>query len=125
MERGSPGRCTAGQPQTSTSALAQPTVSDWCDGSSRSHPPAGRTSVDVTAHDQVGSYRLDFAVRHAQRPGRFVLAVEADGAAHHSGVFARERDRLRQQSLEARARRWCASGRPTTCATPTARSPAS
>jgi very-short-patch-repair endonuclease len=50
----------------------------------------------------LGSYRLDFAVRHPHEPGRFVLAVEADGAAYHSGLVARERDRLRQQALEAR-----------------------
>lgn len=37
----------------------------------------------------VGSYRLDFAVRHPLQPGRFLLAVEADGAAYHSGVVTR------------------------------------
>ena len=58
--------------------------------------------LDVTPQYGVGSYRLDFAVRHPARPGEFVLAVEADGAAYHSGVVARERDRLRQQALEAR-----------------------
>ncbi|MHA6695772.1 AAA domain-containing protein [Homoserinimonas sp. A520] len=50
----------------------------------------------------VGSYRLDFAARHPQKPGRHVLAIEADGAAYHSGHTARERDRLRQQLLERR-----------------------
>lgn len=50
----------------------------------------------------VGGYRLDFAVRHPDFPGRHVLAVEADGAAYHSGHIARERDRLRQQLLERR-----------------------
>jgi hypothetical protein len=39
-------------------------------------------------------------------PGRFVLAVEADGAAYHSGTVARERDRLRQRQLEARGWRF-------------------
>jgi very-short-patch-repair endonuclease len=58
--------------------------------------------LDVTPQYGVGSYRLDFAVRHPHQPGRFVLAVEADGAAYHSGLVARERDRLRQQALEAR-----------------------
>jgi very-short-patch-repair endonuclease len=58
--------------------------------------------LDVTPQYGVGSYRLDFAVRHPHEPGRFVLAVEADGAAYHSGLVARERDRLRQQALEAR-----------------------
>jgi very-short-patch-repair endonuclease len=50
----------------------------------------------------VGSYRIDFAARHPKKPGRHVLAIEADGAAYHSGHTARERDRLRQQLLERR-----------------------
>lgn len=50
----------------------------------------------------VGSYRIDFAARHPDKPGRHVLAIEADGAAYHSGHVARERDRLRQQLLERR-----------------------
>ena len=35
------------------------------------------------------------------KPGRFVLAVECDGASYHSAPTARDRDRLRQQQLEA------------------------
>lgn len=50
----------------------------------------------------VGGYRLDFAARHPDYPGRHVLAIEADGAAYHSGHIARERDRLRQELLERR-----------------------
>jgi very-short-patch-repair endonuclease len=50
----------------------------------------------------VGSYRIDFAARHPTKPGRHVLAIEADGASYHSGHTARERDRLRQQLLERR-----------------------
>lgn len=50
----------------------------------------------------VGAYRIDFAARHPTKPGRHVLAIEADGAAYHSGHVARERDRLRQQLLERR-----------------------
>ncbi len=49
----------------------------------------------------VGGYRLDFAVRHPDEPGLHVLAIETDGATYHSGWTARERDRLRQQHLEA------------------------
>jgi very-short-patch-repair endonuclease len=48
----------------------------------------------------VGAYRLDFAVRHPDKPGRFILALECDGAMYHSGIVARERDRIRQQQLE-------------------------
>ncbi len=50
----------------------------------------------------VGGYRIDFAARHPDHPGRHVLAIEADGASYHSGHIARERDRLRQQLLERR-----------------------
>jgi very-short-patch-repair endonuclease len=48
----------------------------------------------------VGGYHLDFAVKDPDVPGRFVMAIECDGAAHHSSSTARERDRLRQQQLE-------------------------
>ena len=46
-------------------------------------------------------YRIDFVAQHPIRPGRFVLAIECDGASYHSAPTARERDRLRQQHLEA------------------------
>ena len=46
-------------------------------------------------------YRIDFVAQHPERPGRFVLAVECDGASYHSAPTARDRDRLRQQHLEA------------------------
>lgn len=45
-------------------------------------------------------YRIDFAAQHPAQPGRFVLAIEADGAAYHSAPTARDRDRLRQEHLE-------------------------
>jgi very-short-patch-repair endonuclease len=46
-------------------------------------------------------YRIDFVAQHSERPGRFVLALECDGASYHSAPTARDRDRLRQQHLEA------------------------
>lgn len=51
---------------------------------------------------QVGAagFRIDLGVRHPDQPGRYVLAVECDGAAYHSALWARERDRLRQDVLE-------------------------
>jgi very-short-patch-repair endonuclease len=55
----------------------------------------------------VSSYRLDLAVRHPRQPGRFVLAVECDGASYHSAPTARDRDRLRQEQLEALGWRFC------------------
>ena len=38
---------------------------------------------------------------HPQQSGRFVLAIECDGASYHAAPTARDRDRLRQQHLEA------------------------
>jgi very-short-patch-repair endonuclease len=51
---------------------------------------------------QVGcsQFRIDFGVCHPKEPGRFVLAIECDGATYHSSATARDRDRLRQQMLE-------------------------
>ena len=49
----------------------------------------------------VSGYRIDFAVQHPEHPGSFVLAIECDGASYHSASTARDRDRLRQQQLEA------------------------
>jgi very-short-patch-repair endonuclease len=46
-------------------------------------------------------YRLDLVALHPSQPGRFVLAIECDGATYHSAPTARDRDRLRQQHLEA------------------------
>ncbi|MCO7223569.1 DUF4011 domain-containing protein [Pleionea sp. CnH1-48] len=51
---------------------------------------------------QLGSagYYIDLAVRDPNKPGRYLLAVECDGASYHSSATARERDRLRQGVLE-------------------------
>ena len=51
---------------------------------------------------QVGSasFQIDLAVRDPSDEGRFLLAVECDGARYHSASWARERDRLRQAVLE-------------------------
>jgi very-short-patch-repair endonuclease len=59
-----------------------------------------RAGIPVVCQHGVGGYRLDFAAQHPEQRGRFVLAVEADGAAYHSSATARDRDRLRQQQLE-------------------------
>lgn len=52
---------------------------------------------------QVGSagFRIDLGARHPDRPGQYILAVECDGATYHSALWARERDRQRQEVLEA------------------------
>lgn len=46
-------------------------------------------------------YRIDLVAQHPRRVGRHVLAIECDGASYHSAQSARDRDRLRQQHLEA------------------------
>ena len=51
---------------------------------------------------QIGSagYFLDLGVKDPERPGRYLLGIECDGATYHSAQSARDRDRLRQQVLE-------------------------
>src|SRR5260370_15753049 len=46
-------------------------------------------------------YRIDLVAEHPGKPGRLVLAIECDGASYHSVPTTRDRDRLRQQHLEA------------------------
>jgi len=56
--------------------------------------------LDLVPQHGVSGYRIDFAVRHPDRPGEFVLAIECDGASYHAAEATRDRDRLRQQQLE-------------------------
>ncbi|WP_196221243.1 DUF3320 domain-containing protein [Sansalvadorimonas verongulae] len=51
---------------------------------------------------QVGcnGFYIDLAVRDPEKPGRYILAVECDGATYHSSASARDRDRIRQSVLE-------------------------
>lgn len=59
-------------------------------------------SFGFLADNQVGSagFRIDLGIRHPDKPGSYILAVECDGATYHSALWARERDRLRQDVLE-------------------------
>ena len=59
-------------------------------------------SFGFLADHQVGSagFEIDLGIRHPDRPGTYLLAVECDGASYHSALWARERDRLRQDVLE-------------------------
>jgi very-short-patch-repair endonuclease len=52
---------------------------------------------------QVGTagYFIDLAVKDPDQPGRYILAIECDGASYHSARSARDRDRLRQGVLES------------------------
>ena len=51
---------------------------------------------------QVGcaGFRIDLGIVDPERPGRYLLGIECDGATYHSSRSARDRDRLRQQVLE-------------------------
>jgi very-short-patch-repair endonuclease len=61
-----------------------------------------RHGVRVAARVGVGGYRVDLGVLDDAAPGRFVCGIECDGADYRRAETARDRDRLRQQVLEAR-----------------------
>jgi very-short-patch-repair endonuclease len=56
--------------------------------------------VDLIPQLGASRYRIDFAAQHPKQRGRFVLAIECDGASYHSSITARDRDRLRQKQLQ-------------------------
>jgi very-short-patch-repair endonuclease len=56
---------------------------------------------DVHAQVGVSSFRIDLGIIDRVRPGQYILGVECDGATYHSARSARDRDRLRQEVLEA------------------------
>ncbi len=53
-------------------------------------------------HPQVGiaGFFIDLAIADPERPGRYLIGIECDGASYHSARSARDRDRLRQAVLE-------------------------
>ena len=53
---------------------------------------------------QIGEagFFIDMAIRDPERPGRYLLGIECDGAQYHSARWVRDRDRLRQEVLESR-----------------------
>ncbi len=59
-------------------------------------------SQGYVVHKQVGSngFFIDLAIEDPQKPGRYIIGIECDGAAYHSSRSARDRDRLRQSALE-------------------------
>ena len=54
-----------------------------------------------TVHPQVGcsGYRIDLGVIDPERPGRYLLGIECDGANYHRSKNARDRDKLRESIL--------------------------
>jgi len=59
-----------------------------------------RHGLKLTPQYGTSGYWIDFAVQHPSQPGRYILAIECDGATYHSSQSARDRDRLRQEQLE-------------------------
>ncbi len=59
----------------------------------------GRGYEVVPQVGQAGFF-IDLAIVDPDKPGRYVLGIECDGATYHSALSARDRDRLRQQLLE-------------------------
>ena len=59
-----------------------------------------RRGLKLTPQYGTSGYWIDFAVQHPDQPGRYILAIECDGATYHSSHSARDRDRLRQEQLE-------------------------
>lgn len=61
------------------------------------------TSRGLKLIPQLGAsqFRIDLVAEHPKKPGRYVLAIECDGATYHSSNTARDRDRLRQHQLES------------------------
>lgn len=51
---------------------------------------------------QVGTagFKIDLGVKDPNNASHYILAIECDGATYHSALWARERDRLRQEILE-------------------------
>ena len=58
--------------------------------------------LDYQVDHQIGSagYYIDLGIKDPERPGRYLLGIECDGATYHRAQSARDRDRLRQQVLE-------------------------
>jgi very-short-patch-repair endonuclease len=61
-----------------------------------------KRGVNVVPQVGVAGYKIDFGILDDVSPGRFICGIECDGVAYHSSETARDRDRLRQQVLEAR-----------------------
>lgn len=55
---------------------------------------------DVDTQVGCAGYRIDLGVRNPDKPGKYLLGIECDGASYHSAKTARDRDRLRQSVLE-------------------------
>jgi very-short-patch-repair endonuclease len=55
---------------------------------------------NVRAQIGIAGFFVDLAIADPDKPGRYVLGIECDGAQYHAARSARDRDRLRQAVLE-------------------------
>jgi len=87
--------------QTGRLGLAEETGRD-ADSVFEEEVAARLRSLGYDVKNQIGvaGFFVDIAVADPQKPGRFVLGIECDGAQYHSSRSARDRDRLRQAVLE-------------------------
>jgi very-short-patch-repair endonuclease len=83
---------------------ARPQISPGAEPSNEHEAAVGSVlkaqGYEVVPQVGVSGYYIDLAVRHPQKPGAFLLGIEFDGKSYHSGRSARDRDRLRQMTLE-------------------------
>jgi very-short-patch-repair endonuclease len=88
--------------QTGKLGIAEETGRD-ADSIFEEQVAARLTALGYDVKTQIGTagFFVDLAVSDAEKPGRFVLGIECDGAQYHSSRSARDRDRLRQNVLEA------------------------
>ncbi len=58
-------------------------------------------SLGYEAHEEVasGGKFIDIGIVDAERPGRYLIGIECDGASYHSSRSARDRDRIRDEVL--------------------------
>jgi len=88
--------------QTGRLGLAEETGRD-ADSIFEEQVAARLSALGYDVKSQIGTagFFVDLAVADPEKPGRFVLGIECDGAQYHSSRSARDRDRLRQNVLEA------------------------
>lgn len=55
---------------------------------------------EVVPQVGVEGFRIDLGIKHPAYAAGFLAGVECDGAAYHSGLAVRDRDRIRQEVLE-------------------------
>lgn len=83
---------------------AQPEISPGAEPSNEHEAAIGyflkNHGYEVVPQVGISGYFIDLAVRHPHKPGAFLLGIEFDGKSYHSGRSVRDRDRLRQMTLE-------------------------